>query len=70
MPPGVEADRVAALRKALRETFADPEFVAEGEKMGLSLNGPRGGEDLLHVIERAYETPPHIVERLRKLNNP
>ncbi len=70
MPPGVAAGRVAAMRNALRETFADPEFVAEAEKIGLSLNDPRSGQELLRVIERAYETPPHIVERLRKLNNP
>jgi tripartite-type tricarboxylate transporter receptor subunit TctC len=68
LPPGVEADRVAALRKALAETFADPQFRAESEKIGLSLNDPRSGEELLRVIERAYDTPPQIVARLRKLN--
>jgi tripartite-type tricarboxylate transporter receptor subunit TctC len=69
-PPGVDADRVAALRKALAETFADPQFLAEGEKIGLSLNDPRSGEELLRVIARAYDTPPEIVARLRKLNTP
>jgi tripartite-type tricarboxylate transporter receptor subunit TctC len=68
MPPGVPAERVAALRQALAETFADPEFLAEGDKIGLSLNDPRSGEELLRVIERAYAMPPDIVERLRKLN--
>ena len=68
MPPGVPAERVAALRQALAETFADPEFLAEGEKIGLSLNDPRSGEELLRVIERAYAMPPDIVARLRKLN--
>jgi tripartite-type tricarboxylate transporter receptor subunit TctC len=68
MPPGVPAGRVAALRQALAETFVDPEFLAEGEKIGLSLNDPRSGEELLRVIEHAYAMPPEIVERLRKLN--
>jgi tripartite-type tricarboxylate transporter receptor subunit TctC len=68
MPPGVPAERVAALRQALAETFADPEFRVEGDKIGLSLNDPRSGEELLRVIERAYAMPPEIVERLRKLN--
>jgi tripartite-type tricarboxylate transporter receptor subunit TctC len=68
MPPGVPAERVAALRQALAETFADPEFLAEGEKIGLSLNDPRSGEELLRVIERAYALPPDIVDRLRRLN--
>jgi len=68
MPPGVPAERVAALRQALAETFVDPEFLAEGDKIGLSLNDPRSGEELLRVIERAYAMPPDIVDRLRKLN--
>ena len=67
-PPGVPAERVAALRRALADTFADPEFLAESEKIGLSLNDPRSGEELLRVIERAYAMPPDIVDRLRKLN--
>src|ERR1700734_3838062 len=70
MPPGVPAERVAALRHALAETFADPEFLAEGDKIGLSLNDPRSGEELLRVIEHAYAMPPDIITRLRKLNTP
>ena len=69
-PPDVDAGRVDALRHALAETFADPDFVAESEKIGLSLNDPRSGDELSRVIERAYQTPPQIVERLRKLNTP
>ena len=70
MPPGVPADRVAAVRKALAETFADPDFLADGAKLGLELNAPRSGEALLQEIERAYQAPPKVIERLRKLNNP
>jgi tripartite-type tricarboxylate transporter receptor subunit TctC len=70
MPPGVPAERAAAVRTALAETFADPDFLADGAKLGLELNAPRSGEALLQVIERAYQSPPQIIERLRKLNNP
>jgi tripartite-type tricarboxylate transporter receptor subunit TctC len=70
MPPGVPPARVAAMRQALAETFADPQFRAEADKIGLTLNDPRSGEELLRVIERAYATPPDIVARLRKLNAP
>jgi tripartite-type tricarboxylate transporter receptor subunit TctC len=69
-PPGVDPARVAALRKALADTFADPAFVAEGDKIGLSLNDPRSGEELSRVIAAAYATPSDIVARLRKLNTP
>jgi tripartite-type tricarboxylate transporter receptor subunit TctC len=70
MPPDAPADRVAAIRKALTDTFADPEFLAEGERMGLAVNAPRTGAQLQDVIARAYQSPPRIIERLQKLNNP
>jgi tripartite-type tricarboxylate transporter receptor subunit TctC len=70
MPPGVPTDRVAAMRDALAATFTDPDFLAEADKIGLSVNGPRNGADLSRVIARAYQTPASIIERLRKLNTP
>jgi tripartite-type tricarboxylate transporter receptor subunit TctC len=70
MPPDVPPERVAAIRSALAETFADPEFLAEGERMGLAVNAPRTGAQLQDVIVRAYRSPPRIIERLQKLNNP
>jgi tripartite-type tricarboxylate transporter receptor subunit TctC len=70
MPPDAPADRVAAIRKALADTFADPDFLAEGERMGLAVNAPRTAEQLQDVIARAYHSPPRIIERLQKLNNP
>src|SRR5438093_3576116 len=35
MPPGVGADRLAAMRKALMDTFADPGFIAENARLSL-----------------------------------
>ena len=70
MPPNVPADRVAAMRKALADTFKDAEFQAEAAKAGLIVNAPKTGEELQKVIETAYATPSRVVERLRKLNNP
>jgi tripartite-type tricarboxylate transporter receptor subunit TctC len=66
-PPGVPADRVAALRKALMDTFADPEFVAEADRLQLVITTQRTGEQLQQQLEAAYKTPPNIIERLRKL---
>jgi tripartite-type tricarboxylate transporter receptor subunit TctC len=70
MPPDVPAERLAAIRQALADTFADPDFLAEGDRLGLGLNAPRTAAQLQEVIARAYRSPPHIVERLQKLNNP
>jgi tripartite-type tricarboxylate transporter receptor subunit TctC len=70
MPPNVPADRVAAMRKALADTFTDKEFQADAEKIGLIVNAPKSGEQLQDVIAKAYATPSRVVERLQKLNNP
>jgi tripartite-type tricarboxylate transporter receptor subunit TctC len=67
MPPGVPADRLAAMRKALADTFTDPEFIEEAAKIGLIVNAPRTGEQLYDVLRNAYASVPTTVERLRKL---
>jgi len=68
MPPGVPADRVATMRRALADTLADPAFVAEAGKIGLVVNAPQSGEQLQNVIDQAYATPSRVVDRLRALN--
>jgi len=64
-PPGVPADRVAALRKAFMDALRDPELRAEGEKLGLDLDPIAGGE-LQKIAEKIYATPPDIVERAKQ----
>src|SRR4029453_17671369 len=68
IPPGVPPERVAALRAAFAATMADAEFLAEGERMGLGLNAPRTGAQIQEVMERAYQSPPVVIERLGQLN--
>lgn len=71
LPPGVPADRVAAMQKAFIDTFKDPDFVAEANKRGLGVNAPRSGQELQELLRRVYtKTPPHVVERLRKIAAP
>ena len=70
LPPDVPADRVAAMRKALAETFVDPQFKADAEKIGLIVNAPQTGQQLQEVIARAYASPARVVERIQKLTNP
>ncbi|HEX4553717.1 MAG TPA: hypothetical protein VH249_07010 [Xanthobacteraceae bacterium] len=65
LPPGVPADRVAALRKAFMDALRDPELRAEGEKLGLDLD-PIAGEALQKIAEKIYATPPDIVERAKQ----
>ena len=54
MPPGVPAERLAAMRKALADTFADPEFQAESKRLGLGADAPQSGEQIAGVIRRVY----------------
>jgi tripartite-type tricarboxylate transporter receptor subunit TctC len=68
MPPNVPPDRVAVMRKAMFETFTDPGFLAETNRMNLGVHSPRTGEQLQQTIEEAYRTPPEIVRRLRQLS--
>ena len=65
LPPGVPADRVAALRKAFMAAFADQGLAAEADKMRLDRE-PMSGEDLQALVTRLYATPPAIVERARQ----
>jgi tripartite-type tricarboxylate transporter receptor subunit TctC len=66
-PPGLPADRAAALRKAMLDTYKDPEFLAEAAKQGIEINKPTSGEALQAQIARVYKMPARIAERLRKI---
>jgi tripartite-type tricarboxylate transporter receptor subunit TctC len=70
MTPGASAERVAAMRRALADTFADPDFQTAAQKIGLIINAPRTGQQLQDVITQAYASPPRVVDRLRSLSNP
>jgi tripartite-type tricarboxylate transporter receptor subunit TctC len=70
MPPGLPAERVAALRQAFAATMTDRDFLAEGERIGLDLGAPRTGEQIQAVMERTYQSPPRVIDRLRRLNVP
>lgn len=65
LPPGVPAERVAALRKIFMETIADPELQADAAKMKIDAE-PTSGEELQKIIASIYAAPAPIVERVRK----
>src|SRR5215471_3918720 len=65
LPPGVPAERVAALRKAFMAALRDPELKTEGEKLGLDLD-PISGEELQDIAAKMYATPADVVERARQ----
>lgn len=63
-PPGVPADRVAALRAAFMATMQDAEFAAEMERAGFEIS-PMSGEEIDALIKRVYAAPKEAIERAR-----
>lgn len=67
-PPGVPADRAAALEKAFMQSMQDPEFMADAKKMHLDLS-PIDGAGVRKVIQEMKDTPPDVIERFNKIVN-
>jgi tripartite-type tricarboxylate transporter receptor subunit TctC len=65
LPPGVPADRVAALRKAFVDTLNGPALRAEADKMRLDVDA-LPGDELQKLVAELSATPPHLVERARQ----
>ena len=59
-PPGVPADRVAALRAAFAKTMADPAYLEEAKKAKLDIN-PILADDLQRIVEGVAKTPAEVV---------
>jgi tripartite-type tricarboxylate transporter receptor subunit TctC len=67
LPPGVPADRAAAMRKAFWSAINDPEFLSDQAKASLGADTPRTGEQIQALIASAYQSSPAVVERVKKL---
>jgi tripartite-type tricarboxylate transporter receptor subunit TctC len=66
LPPGVPADRLAALRAAFDATMKDPAFLAEAEKMQMPIEAEKG-EDLDRIAGEIIASPPSAVAIAKKL---
>jgi tripartite-type tricarboxylate transporter receptor subunit TctC len=65
-PPDIPPDRLALLRAAFRQAVEDEEFRADAATQRLALD-PIFGEEAQMIIRRLYDTPPEVVERMRKI---
>jgi tripartite-type tricarboxylate transporter receptor subunit TctC len=63
-PPGVPADRLAALRRAFAETMTDPEFLADAKKTNIEIRFV-SGEELHGMVERVLTSPRNAVALLK-----
>jgi tripartite-type tricarboxylate transporter receptor subunit TctC len=66
-PPGVPADRVAALRTALAATFKDADYLADCAKQKLACDKPGTGADIARIIAATYTAPEAVRTRLRDI---
>ncbi len=69
-PPGIPADRLAALRSAFDRMMVDKEFLAEADRMKMEINQPMSGAKIEELIARLYKTPPSVVAKAAEAINP
>jgi tripartite-type tricarboxylate transporter receptor subunit TctC len=67
--PGIPADRLSALRKALTQTLADPITKADAAKLRIDID-PVAGEAMESMVNKAAASPPAIVTRLIEASKP
>jgi tripartite-type tricarboxylate transporter receptor subunit TctC len=65
-PPGIPAERVAALRKAFMDAMRDKELLAEAEKAKLEIT-PVSGDDIQKLVAEVYATPADITKKATEL---
>lgn len=65
-PPAVPQERLAALRRAFLATMEDPQFKAEAEKLGLSID-PISGDELAALVDQVFKTPEDSVRQLSEM---
>ena len=66
LPPGVPADRVAALRSSFFATMKDPAFLADAKKRKARVE-PIDGAAIEKMANKAFATPAPVLAELRRL---
>ncbi len=65
-PPGVPADRLAALRTAFAAVHRDPQFLAEARKVGIDIS-PVSADDMSRALDRMSHAPPAVFDYMKRL---
>ncbi len=65
-PPGVPADRLAALRSAFDGMIADSAFLANATRMGLDIT-PVRGEEIDALLTNSFAAASEVIDRARAL---
>lgn len=65
VPPGVPADRVAALRAAFEKTMADNAFLGEAKERKMLIR-PRKWQETTALVNKIVNASPELVARVKK----
>jgi tripartite-type tricarboxylate transporter receptor subunit TctC len=68
-PPGTPAEEINILRQAFDATMQDPAFLADAERMKISIT-PLTGVKVQDVVAKLYATPKALVERAKNVIKP
>jgi tripartite-type tricarboxylate transporter receptor subunit TctC len=63
-PPGVPADRLAALRNAFAATLNDKDFLADSEKIRFTID-PTSADDVAKIVHSTTHAPADIVAKAK-----
>jgi len=64
--PGTPPERVKILRDALVKTLNDPEVLAEAKKGRMDVDAS-SGEELESLVKEIFDSPPDVLERVKKM---
>jgi tripartite-type tricarboxylate transporter receptor subunit TctC len=64
--PGTPLDRVKILRDAYVKTLSDPDVLDEAKKGRMDVD-PATGEELEALVKEIFDSPPEVVERVKKI---
>jgi tripartite-type tricarboxylate transporter receptor subunit TctC len=65
-PPDIPADRLAALRTAFAAAHRDPQFLAEGQKLGVDIS-PVSAEAIGHALDDMAHASPDVFVYMKRL---
>jgi len=64
--PGTPPDRIKILRDAFLKTLNDPEVIDEAKRGRMDID-PATGEELEKLVKEIFDSPPEVVEKVKKI---
>jgi tripartite-type tricarboxylate transporter receptor subunit TctC len=69
VPPDTNPEAVAILRDAFNKTMQDKDFLADAERLRISIT-PSSGAKLQEVVQRVHASDKSVIDRAKKLIEP